>query len=1049
MLCRRGSCRVPPSFQLLNHRHKRSHGSYSVAPRQPRSPFARALSFHLLLIGALLFSPSLPVSRTHDAAAPLLALAQGREASFQLISSLFVSWSEAYGLGGNSTTPPAKISLPPRVPAAPHLEDCARVSAEREAWERRGGRGEEPAWARGAPGKVKGDSSAASAGCSAGQAQGEEVAQPPWIRGQDAANLPLTRVVQRDIWRNQFPAGDCTNRRLLVADWAKSAKHGVGSQIHYMSAMLSLAMRTNRTLVDEPDTFDRANTPACEAVGHKNQWECFFFPMVSPACQKAYQQALQKGPDKIPRGGNDFSEVAGRNDTIVFISYPNPTRLSMESGAAALWNEAVYKTPCTVQIDGKLTNRTERLRKVHWWRAQAVRFLLRWPSAHLCHVSNRERHRAFGMIAANHVAQFLQTQSKALSFLSRSTATASADATGNGKVIAPVWEARVREVLEKSAAANSPMFFQLDPSGAAAAGAATGSNGDKSKDGDSPVGVHEPYMPRPIVSLHVRGTDKYSEMGLSSLASHIFHMNRLRPHAPDLWHVWLNTETQANIDRAAEHTSWTFFYSSNARQQDKAGSLRQYEHDQSVALSLASVLIAAHVRRIAVALVVWLSVTCVVIRAHTHASETGPGIPNPFDFAFPDHLCGSLRETYMTINDRVRAACKVEAQAAVAAGTAASAGSSAAAAAAPPAAAPPSASPATPGTSPASASSAPSQCRTLIFDSGHDGFGDTVFGLASTFAVALLDDRAFLMRQEWLPFAFEPATFDWRVTEDIPLTTYSPQIMDPDKPPNASYARLSLYNKNVDPEEYFGKLKGISHIGLVWNRGILFNLLTKAKGAWAERFKAIGMTPPYAFACVMRFLLRPKPEVWQLMRDIAGQVHVPHGISIGIHTRVKDLKVWEHSTKDGVPKVLNAVEVEELYVQNKLSFECAQELERWWSPSSLKIKWFFICNSAQLKVAVHDKFPDKVVITDFVPRHVAISKDPNSTSHTAAPSWYQETVAEWLLLASSDLLVIPESGFSRSAVMYSMRPGRVFMPQKCRPDAPVPVGDLATVGCGV
>ncbi|GJP71675.1 hypothetical protein CLOP_g2486 [Closterium sp. NIES-67] len=453
-------------------------------------------------------------------------------------------------------------------------------------------------------------------------------------------------------------------------------------------------------------------------------------------------------------------------------------------------------------------------------------------------------------------------------------------------------------------------------------------------------------------------------------------------------------------------------------------------------------------RRLAVGLALWLAVTCVVIRAHSHA-ETGPGIPHPFDFAFPDHLCGSLRETYMAINDRVRAACKEEAQAAAAAGTPVSATPAAAgssAAAAPPSAAPPSASPAA-ATTPVS--SVPSRCRTLIFDSGHDGFGDTVFGMASTFAVALLDERAFLMRQEWLPYAFEPATFDWRVTDDIPLSTYSPQITDENNPPNASYARLSLYNKNTDIEQFFKKLEKISHIGVVWNRGILFNLLTKGRGAWADRFRGVGLTPPYAFACIMRFLLRPKPEVWQLMRDIGGQVHPPHSISIGIHTRVRDLKVWEHSTKMGVPKVLNASEVEELYIENKKAFECAQELERWWSPSSLKIRWFFMCNSAQLKTTVHDKFPDKVVVTSFVPRHVAISKDPNSSTHAADPAWYQETVAEWLLLASTDLLVIPESGFSRSAVMYSMRPGAVFMPHKCTPDAPVPVTELATAGCGV
>ncbi|GJP48717.1 hypothetical protein CLOM_g7997 [Closterium sp. NIES-68] len=422
---------------------------------------------------------------------------------------------------------------------------------------------------------------------------------------------------------------------------------------------------------------------------------------------------------------------------------------------------------------------------------------------------------------------------------------------------------------------------------------------------------------------------------------------------------------------------------------------------------------------------------------HNFHAETGPGIPHPFDFAFPDHLCGSLREAYMAINDRVRAACKEEAL--LAAATAASAGPSVA----PPSAATPSSTVPLP--------SPPSRCRTLIFDSGHDGFGDTVFGMASTFAVALLDERAFLMRQEWLPHAFEPATFDWRVSDDIPVFDDSPQIMDENNPPNAPYARLSLYNMNVtEPEAYFGKLAGISHIGVVWNRGILFNLLTRAKGAWADRFRGIGLTPPYAFACVMRLLVRPKPEVWHLVKGIAEQVHPPNGMSIGIHTRLMDGVTWEDAWDGmGVPKVLNSSQVEELYNENKGALECAQELERWWSPSSLTIRWFFICNSAQLKIAVRDKFPDKAVVTSFVPRHVAISKDPNSSTHAADPAWYQETVAEWLLLASTDLLVIPESGFSRSAVMYSMRPGAVFMPHKCTPDAPVPLSDLATAGCGV
>ncbi|CAI6003665.1 unnamed protein product [Closterium sp. NIES-64] len=239
---------------------------------------------------------------------------------------------------------------------------------------------------------------------------------------------------------------------------------------------------------------------------------------------------------------------------------------------------------------------------VHWWRAQAVRFIMRWPSAHLCHVTNQERHRAFGTLSANHVARFLLTQSEALSSLSHSTAPAASATSASATSAAPTalnvpanatdWEARRRRAADRLAAlASSSLSFHPDATGSATGG---GDNGNaNSTDASWWLGVEEPYMPRPIVSLHVRGTDKFAEMGLTSLDSHIFHMNRLRHHGLDLSHVWLNTETQANVDRAADQPSWTFFYSSNARQQAAAGSLRQYERDQSVAVSFASVLIAA------------------------------------------------------------------------------------------------------------------------------------------------------------------------------------------------------------------------------------------------------------------------------------------------------------------------------------------------------------------------------------------------------------------------------------------------------------------------
>ncbi|CAI5523816.1 unnamed protein product [Closterium sp. Naga37s-1] len=640
----RGPYRVPPCHPL--ERTKPCHCSYRVAPHQSLSYFKPTLSrapLHVitLIIGALLSSSSFPASHTRDVAAPRLAVAQGGEAASLKAAFLVEAWSEAYGLGGDSVLPPSAVSLPAGVPAAPHLEDCARVSAEREAWERRGEGGEEPAWTRGAPRQA--DAAAggggASPGCS-GQAQGEEVPQPPWIRGSDEANLPLTRVVQRDIWRNQFPPGDCTDRRLLVAHWAKSTSHGVGSQIHYMSALLSVAMRHNRTLVAQPDGFDRARTPSCEANGSASS-----SPPRSSACRHVIQHALMQNLENIPWAKDDPADVAALDDPIVIVGYTNPTMLFMESGAADLLGDAYLASPCTVQLNGKLAALSGPQRKVHWWRAQAVRFIMRWPSAHLCHVTNQERHRAFSMLAANLVARFLHTQSETLSSLSHSTppaaAASAAPITLNVPANATDWEARRRRAADRLAAlAGSSLSFHSDATGSATGGG-DNDNGNGS-DASWSLGVQEPYMPRPIVSLHVRGTDKFAEMGLTSLDSHIFQINRLRHHGLDLSHVWLNTETQvicfpnvilpvsrsrsksfsstfnpflplflpdvlrppppsafspcttqANVDRAADHLSWSFFYSSNARQQEAVGGLREYEWAQSVAVSLASVLIAA------------------------------------------------------------------------------------------------------------------------------------------------------------------------------------------------------------------------------------------------------------------------------------------------------------------------------------------------------------------------------------------------------------------------------------------------------------------------
>ncbi|CAI5994218.1 unnamed protein product [Closterium sp. NIES-65] len=621
--------------------------------------------------------------------------AQG-DAGLEHVMSLYRAWEAAYGLQADSPLPPSAIALPPRVPPPPHLEDCVALTAWRwaqEQWEAgeggEGGKsgsggeagdvGEGKGEASGETGKVgaekKGESGEGLQGMG-GRGKlppwaAQSHPQPPWILGSDAANLAMTRVAQRDIWAHQFPpGGDCSNERLLLVDWPSSV-HGIGSQLHIMSAILSLAMRFKRVLVPSGGSFTRASHADCNATGTYASFHCYFFPLVSPACEYQAELAVAAAAaanETLPRMTEESKEgVLGSEQRVVWFHGEPYNGLRFE-GDVSRWPNAYRERPNSIELVGFVGEGDETRQRVHWWRAQSIRFLLRSPSAYLCHITNRVRHTSYGLSVAAHLAASAAHQAALAhshpEILSSLRAAAPPCISGDGSsnsagavahdIIANSRSSEgVSDVSNSGSDAGNPSSSSGNPSGNPSSN--PGSNPSRSSTGSNPSGNPkytgafpsvdsvlngctlesrawaerrpnscscgstdstsetntagvtessafrrlalgaEPYVPRPIVSVHVRQGDKGSEMQLNSFAAFMFFAYRLRRVEPELRHVWLSTEMQSAIDQTAQFKDWSFHYSHNPRQ-NSTKFMVDYERDvghQLVGISFANLIISS------------------------------------------------------------------------------------------------------------------------------------------------------------------------------------------------------------------------------------------------------------------------------------------------------------------------------------------------------------------------------------------------------------------------------------------------------------------------
>lgn len=408
------------------------------------------------------------------------------------VSLLYSAWSALLKEPTDGREELRKLGLSrSAVPSAPHLEDCkssAQVNkrldsyAENEIF---------PPWT-----SWKASLEMHSASINDEQLKKyrrreiSEGSYPPWITGSDQENYPLTRKGQHDLWIHQHPS-NCSDPsvRFLVADWERLPGFGIGAQIAGMCGLLAIALHEKRVLVT--NYYNRADHDGCEGSA-RSSWSCYFLPETSQECR---DRAL---------------ELIGSHDAwksgIVTGKQNYSSKQIWAGQIPRLWGDPWTYLQPTTEINGSLISRHRKMDR-RWWRAQAVRYLMRFQTEYTCGLMNLARHAAFGEEAAKIVLTGLPEK------------------WPQNAVEKPVSD------IEKFVWSN-----------------------------------HRPWIPRPLLSMHVRMGDKACEMKVVEFEDYMSLANRIRKRFPHLNSIWLSTEMQEVIDKSKSYASWNFYYTDVRRQ---------------------------------------------------------------------------------------------------------------------------------------------------------------------------------------------------------------------------------------------------------------------------------------------------------------------------------------------------------------------------------------------------------------------------------------------------------------------------------------------------
>ncbi|CAI5949345.1 unnamed protein product [Closterium sp. NIES-65] len=276
----------------------------------------------------------------------------------------------------------------------------------------------------------------------------------------------------------------------------------------------------------------------CVVVCKHGRWHYFFASETSDACRRRAHDLMAEQQLQNPATAEPASNLRAKSNlpvkSDVHSSLPVvrrqdiPEELVWFPPVPSLWGEPWLRIPAVIEINGHMRQTTKTGNKDRWWRAQAWRFLMHSPSRYLCAVINRARHAAFGPMAARHVAH------------------AEAAILQAEKLIFAASTPRVNlseTEVQQSISANAGIFQRNRSQSGGFNGVLVGARS-------------APWVPRPLVSMHVRMGDKAREMRVAGFGTYLHLLSRVRKFDPSATTVWLSTEMQPVVERAIRTPGW-------------------------------------------------------------------------------------------------------------------------------------------------------------------------------------------------------------------------------------------------------------------------------------------------------------------------------------------------------------------------------------------------------------------------------------------------------------------------------------------------------------